>query len=357
MSDEVMEKHLPLEGTHTAAGARMMPLAGWLVPAHYGDPEAEYHAIAAGRAVLDFSFLTKVVVRGNDRLDYLNRRLSQRVIELAPGEALRANQLNGEGRMEADMMVLGWSEGETLLLAPPAVGGPYLAQLGNKFVFTEDCTFTDVTAAWASFVVGPAVLAGLGVAPGAPGRLAPAKVAEVEVTIAPCPFVDGGVLSVLLVRAAAAAAVWAALLDASAVRAGFMPYDSWRVERGLAWWGIDLNNRSIPLDADLRDAIHPNKGCYPGQETIARITNLGHPARKLMGIIWDGGDAPPAGQPVMRDGAEAGTLSSSTYSPRLGRAVGLAMMKWKDREPGTVVTSADGLRGVVVALPLDGKSA
>ncbi|MCC5877348.1 MAG: hypothetical protein JJU11_14085, partial [Candidatus Sumerlaeia bacterium] len=100
-------------------------------------------------------------------------------------------------------------------------------------------------------------------------------------------------------------------------------------------------------------AIHTNKGCYPGQETIAKILNLGHPARKLTGIKWQGEDPPAPGSPLHVAGKEGGHLSSSTWSPRLGHPIGLAMMKWPHRNPGTEVTTAEGLKGTVTALPFD----
>src|SRR5690606_36375526 len=67
---------------------------------------------------------------------------------------------------------------------------------------------------------------------------------------------------------------------------GFMPFDSIRIESGTPWWGIDLDARTIPLDAHLTNALSYTKGCYPGQETIAKITNLGHPARHLVGVVF-----------------------------------------------------------------------
>lgn len=155
----------------------------------------------------------------------------------------------------------------------------------------------------------------------------------------------------VLVPAERAADAWAQLAKA-ATPIGFLAFDTLRVEAGEPWFGIDTDERTIPLEAGLERAIHFNKGCYPGQETIARITNLGHPARQMLGVRWNSEDPPPAG-PIFVGEAEAGRLTSSTYSPRLAAAIGLAMMKWAHRAPGTSVHTADGTAGTLVALPFN----
>jgi folate-binding protein YgfZ len=352
-------KSLPLENLHRADGARLMPVCGWLLPSMFSDPEAEYRAARESVALFDASFLTKVTASGADHLEYLNRRLSQRVIEMAVGEGLHATQLNAEGRMEAELELFRTGEAESLLVAPPAVGGEYLQLLADKYVFSEDAKFADATSAWAAFgIVGPraeALLEQSGVSPLDPNR---------AIVSIPLPGGGAGYLLrtrflnhgyALLLPVAAAEAIWRKLQEvvekSGGRRLGFLAFDTIRVEAGIPWWGIDLNERSIPLEADLMSAVHTNKGCYPGQETIAKILNLGHPARKLVGIVWDREDPPAADSALLVDGKEAGRLSSSTYSPVLQKAIGLAMVRWPHRNVGTEMTEAGGSRGTVVSLP------
>lgn len=353
-------RELPLSPLHQQEGAPTMGLNGWMIPAHHGDPEGEYRAATEAAALLDASFLTVVRATGADHSEYLNRRLSQRVIEMAPGQGLRANLLSGEGRMEADLEIFRLPSGESLLLAPPAVTGEYLQALADKYVFSEDATFTDETAEWAAFALaGPSagrILKDLGIAlPTGAARIAPARLGESEGWVLVTEFLFGS--PVVLVPVAGAEEAWKALLGAvrqeKGSPLGFLPFDTLRVERGAPWWGIDLTDRSIPLEADLMSAIHTNKGCYPGQETIAKILNLGHPARKLVGVLWESEDPPPAGTPVQAEGRDAGTLTSSTFSPRLGRAIGLAMVRWPHRNEGTTLTTSGGLTGTVRTLPFE----
>ncbi|MCC6547235.1 aminomethyl transferase family protein [Candidatus Sumerlaeota bacterium] len=345
---EQSEKNLPLADQHLSAGARMMKVAGWSLPAHFGDPEAEYWAARKQVALFDASFLTKVFASGADHLEYLNRRLSQRVIEMREGEVLHAAQLNAEGRMEAEMEILHRAS-DSLMIAPPAVTGDYLVQLADKYVFSEDAKFIDGTSDLVAFgLIGPQAKALCEKMMQSRNDL-PIR----EFFSFSSRFVAGGDL--LFATAAEAARIHEALKqlvsDAGGREIGFLPFDTLRIESAIPWWGIDVTQRSIPLDADMRSAIHFNKGCYPGQETIAKITNLGHPARKMVGVVWETGEPPLAGSPLTANGVEAGTLTSSTYSPALGMAIGLATVKWPYRAEGTAVATSQDVAGKVASLP------
>lgn len=351
------EKKLAISQEVKDDTARWMPVCGWSVPAHFWDPEAEYRAARESVALMPADFMTVVSGEGKDHVEYLNRRLSQRVIGMQVGDVLRANQLAGDGRMEADLEVLLTGEQSTLLLAPPAVPGAALAALMDKYVFSEDARFADVSDQWKALALfGPgagAVCRHLGLLEPPAGRLETGTFGGHPCITTQSEFLPGAI--VVLVHGQAITQAWVqALVEvtrAGGRALGFLPFDTLRVEAGAAWFGIDLNERSIPLEADLMSAIHTNKGCYPGQETIAKIMNLGHPARKLVGIAWESED-PPAGGSVLRAAdKEAGTLTSSTFSPVLGRAIGLAMVKWPFRTEGTIIDGDGGLRGRVVKLP------
>lgn len=347
-------RHLPLAARHRSEGAGMMPLCGWEVPASFGDPEGEYVSAREKVALLDASFLTVVGAEGKDHLEYLNRRLSQYVIALQPGEGRHAAQLNADGRMEAELELFRANEALSWLVAPPAVSGPYLQALAEKYVFSEDARFTDQSGGWNCFaLLGPLATSIVGA-----GRVEGTTVRAVEIEGVGCHvlrshFLPGAIVVAVPARNAAGAYEYlhALVRAARGGSMGFLAFDTIRVEAGVPWWGIDLTDRSIPLEADLMTAIHTNKGCYPGQETIAKIINLGHPARKLVGVVWNGEDPPSADAPLLVDGKEVGRLSSSTYTPVLQKAIGLATVKWQYRDAGTVVYSSDGLEGRLTTLP------
>lgn len=351
---ETAVKELPLGSQYASEGIEMLPICGWHLPAHFGDPELEYEAGRSGAALFNAGFLSIVRATGKDHIEYLNRRLSQRVIESTPGQGFRANQLGGDGRMEADLELFRTAENESLLIAPPAITGAYLAAVADKYVFTEDAQFVDETEQWCAFaLVGPGagkILQGLGLSlPPDNLQLSTGKLAGADVVLIKSTLFFGSWL--ILGPAEKAAEFEKTLHHVAPQRMGFLAFDTLRVETGTPWFGIDLSERSIPLEADLMIAIHTNKGCYPGQETIAKILNLGHPARKLVGVVWEADDPLPANSTITVDGKEAGILSSSTFSPRFGKAIGLAMMKWNHRTAGTEVTGEGDISGHIVELP------
>ena len=337
-----------------AGAVQFLGLSGWRIPAHFGDPEAEYRAASEGVALFDAGFLTFVSATGKDQIDYLNRRLSQRILDLEAGTVLRANQLGGDGRMLADLEVLRPNpEGEGLLLiGPPATSGEGLAALCERYVFSEDCQFADAGGLWSALaLLGPkadGALRALGGPVPAPGEVLawPAEDGGARFVLRST-FLPQGVL---VVGSPGSVASLYAAFGVSIPSLGWLAFDTVRIEQGIAWWGIDLTVKSIPLEADLNIAVHPNKGCYPGQETIAKIVNLGHPARKLVGVIWDTEDPPAPGVEITSGGVAAGVLTSSTWSPRQSKAIGLAMVRWNYRAVGTGL-EIGLIRGKVATLP------
>ena len=122
-----------------------------------------------------------------------------------------------------------------------------------------------------------------------------------------------------------------------------------RVEAGIPCYGVDLDDQNLPQEVN-RDtqAISFTKGCYLGQETVARIDALGHVNRLLTGLALPPGPLPRAGMVIEQDGREAARVTSSSYSPRLGRPLAMAYVRREASTPGTVLEGAE-----VVSLPLD----
>ncbi|MDP7205983.1 MAG: glycine cleavage T C-terminal barrel domain-containing protein, partial [Pirellulaceae bacterium] len=122
-----------------------------------------------------------------------------------------------------------------------------------------------------------------------------------------------------------------------------------RVEAGIPRYGVDLDDQNLPQEVN-RDtqAISFTKGCYLGQETVARIDALGHVNRLLTGLTLPPGPLPTAGMVIKRDGTETAHVTSSIYSPRLEQPLALAYVRREASSPGTVLDGAE-----VVSLPLD----
>jgi hypothetical protein len=134
---------------------------------------------------------------------------------------------------------------------------------------------------------------------------------------------------------------------------GWNALETLRIESGTPLLGVDFDERNLPQEVG-RDAqaISFTKGCYLGQETVARIDALGHVNQRIAGVRF-GGDAPPfAGTELTRGGAAVGRVTSAAWSPRLAAPLALAMVRREHGAPGTALESALG-PCEVVALPLD----
>jgi folate-binding protein YgfZ len=157
------------------------------------------------------------------------------------------------------------------------------------------------------------------------------------------------------VPVAVAAGLWGALVDAGARPAGLEALDVRRIEAGVPWSGTEITGEYFPIEAGLEVGwISYTKGCYLGQETIARVHHLGHVNRRLRGLLVEGEAAPQRGAALHSGGKRCGVVTSAARSPQLGRPVGLAYVHRDFAEPGTVLElGEDGTRHAEVrALPL-----
>ena len=139
---------------------------------------------------------------------------------------------------------------------------------------------------------------------------------------------------------------WNLLLQAGE-SAGLQPagLEAWnvhRMEAGIAWYGIDMDEARIPLEVGLEEAISYSKGCYVGQEVVARATYRGQVNRKLMGLLLSSGRPAHGGDKIYRDGQEVGWVTGGAYSPRLQRAIAVAYVRKESWEPGTTVGVESG---------------
>ena len=345
----------PLHEQHQARRAAFTALFGWSLPGHFGDPAAEYRAARGRVAVVDLSFLTMVRAEGADSAGYLNRRLSQLVLNMHDGDGCRAALLGATGKMEADIEVYA-REDSHLLLAPPFEGDQLAPRL-ERFVFSEDCRFHDETLGHAKFaLIGPGfadLLKALGVEPlDASVRSAPRTMAgQRGLRLMHSDYVPEGLL--LTAPAPTAGNIWDELLLAAGRiggrAAGWTAFNARRIEAGVPWFGIDIDHETIPLEARLTQALHYNKGCYPGQETIAKITHLGHPARRLVPVRLDGPGIPELPVELLAGGgAPAGRLTSAAWSPARKHIGGMATVKWALQAAGTELRLKDSKRRATV---------
>jgi folate-binding protein YgfZ len=315
---------------------------GGAVPAHYGDPLREQRALAEGAGLVDRSDRDVLAIPGPDRLSWLHSITSQHLDRLADGTGTEALVLSPNGHVEHHL-VLAELGGTVWADVEPGTGAALLAWL-QRMVFMLRVEPALVTDAWALLsLVGPggdAVLSAAGLpVPGA-GEVHPLP-AGGWVRRVP-PVGDGTAAAVdLLVPRAELADRAAALRAAGATPAGFDALEALRVEARRPRAGVDTDHRTIPNELDwLRTAVHLDKGCYRGQETVARVHNLGRPPRRLVLLHLDGlsEELPAPGAPVLAGSREVGRAGTVVRHHELG-VVALALVK-QSVQPGTALTVA-----------------
>lgn len=300
------------------------------VPAHHGDPFAEQRAMARSAAVVDRSHRAVIAVPGPDRLAWLHLLLTQHVAELSEGAATESLVLDAQGRVLHHMGVA-HVDGTVLLDFEAGELSELLAYL-TKMVFWSKVEPRDATSELAVLtVVGPTtpdVLAAAGAPVPDRGRAlvlsGSGGVGFVRRTGRP-----GSDAADVVVPRAERAAWFDRLVAAGARAAGTLAYEALRVEAVTPRMGLDTDARTIPHETSwLGTAVHLAKGCYRGQETVARVANLGRPPRRTVLLHLDAGDEelPAAGAAVTAGGRTVGRVGTVVQHHELG-AVALALVK------------------------------
>jgi folate-binding protein YgfZ len=283
------------------------------VAAHYGNPHAEQRALAQGRGFVDLSHRGVVRVSGKDRLGWLHSLLSQHLSALEPGVATEALLLDPQGRIEHALAIV--DDGEaTWAHVEPGGSGP-LVDFLNRMRFLMDVDPQDVTADYAIVYEAGADGADPGGSDLDPGVL----------VRRPAPFADAAPGRELFLPRARLAEYAASHADP----AGVWAYEALRIASHRPRAGAETDARTIPHELGwIGSAVHLDKGCYRGQETVARVENLGHPPRRLVFLHLDGTQEhlPAHGDPVEHDGRQVGAVTSSARHYELG-LIALALVK------------------------------
>jgi folate-binding protein YgfZ len=340
---------------HLAAhGARHAEDRGILLPRDFGDPAAEYAALRSGVALLDLGFRTVVRASGSDRVSFLQGMLTNDVAGLAPGRGCPALLLTIQGRVTADLRVAAVDDA-LLLELDVRVCDEAVAAL-EKLIIADDVELqADEPPTTLLALEGPGAAGVLGAlaADLPPYGHARLDVGGVPVRVQRASEVRGPGY-VVHVAAARAPELWEALARQGARPCGMAALEGRRVEVGVPRIGLDMDASTLALEVPVEDAISMTKGCYLGQEVIARGTARGHVNRRLVGLRLEG-PRPLAGTPLLRDGKEVGRLTTIAATFGAGGLGALGFARREVWEPGTqlAVAGADpGTRARVAAFPL-----
>jgi aminomethyltransferase len=349
---------LSLHFLHEQSGARFLAVGSREAVADYGDPEAEYRAAREAVALHDASYRETLRITGEDRASFLHGMVTQDVKGLAPGTAAYTAMVTAKGAMVADARLLK-READLLLDLEPGTGAK-VKEFLEKYLISEDAELHEVTAEWALLrLLGPRTAEVLSAVLGAAFEPL-ASNATRQGTLAGAPVVLVGHPSFekhqvdLLVPRGSLEAVWKALVQAGGARGlkplGFQALELLRVEAGVPRYGQDMVDTTIPLEANLTHAISYNKGCYIGQEVIARATFRGHMNRKLAGLLLGEGEVAP-GAELRKGEKKVGWVTSVVRSPAQGQRVALGYVHRDHLDPGTELTLAEGRTVKVAPLP------
>ena len=315
---------------------------------------ADYQALTAGCGFAELP-RTVIEVRGNDRVHFLHSFCTNDVKRLAPGQGCEAFVTNHQGKTVGHGFI--FCEAERLVIGTVAGQAAALIAHFDRFVISEDVTFHDLSESVQIFLVaGGASAAALQALtrsepPAEMLSFNHPSIADCGCTLFRVPytgadsfFIRASIGDAATVRAALEAA-GARLCQADAVEAK-------RIEAGFPYFGRDITDENLPQEVGRNQpAISFTKGCYLGQETVARIDALGHVNRLLVGVRVQADEVPAPATRLSADDKEVGHVTSACYSPTLQTPLALGYVRRPRAKPGSNLESNQG-PAEVIALPV-----
>jgi folate-binding protein YgfZ len=351
-------RHSTLEAAHLRAGAVVREQDGCVVPSNFGDASAEYDVVRDGASagLFDLSSRGRVEVSGGEAVQFLNGMVTNDVARLEDGAWMHAAFPNPQGRLVASARI--FRRGGAFLFDTEAATYRTLLKTLERFTLAGDFRVRDLTTETALLSVQGArasdfikTVLGESAASATRGRVYSFKFESGEVTLARVTHTSEDGFD-LFAGADDAEALWNAIVAAGARPVGFDALEVLRVEAGVPRYGVDASDSNVVLEVvDESEAVSYTKGCYAGQEIIARIHWRGHVAKRLAGLVFDRDAAPPADSRIKScaEDREVGRISSTVFSPRLRRQVALGVVRYDHLAPGTEVKISDGDSDVCAA--------
>jgi tRNA-modifying protein YgfZ len=287
----------------------------------------------------------QLVASGADAIDYLQGQLTNDVEALEPGGGSYSALLDRKGRMQGDMRVLVVAPDEVWIDTEPEAAPAILRHL-QMYKVGREVEIDDVSDERAIVsLIGPGAENALGIGPVGPEH----SHREFEAGVgAPCRALATDLGVDVLCPAAAVEALAERLASAGAPPITEAAAEIVRVESGRPRFGREMTTETIPQEAGINErAVSFTKGCYIGQETVARLHYKGKPNRHLRGLRLEA--AVDAGAPIVLDERELGRVGTAALSPALG-PIALAIVR-REAQPGARVTVGDGVTAEVVDLP------
>ena len=340
--------HGPDHGSHV----RYEPFNGWLVPWRFSSFSEEYGALRRSAGLIDYSTQALIEVAGADRLEWLQRLLTNDVKRLTPGAGCRAALLTSTAKVIADLLVL--ADRQAIWLLCDAHRAAALARALQSYLFSEEVRLINHERSVCVLALeGPKALESLpalfGAATALPRRHDHCVVSSQGLDVRLINYSLTGSSGILCwCDAVHAPSVWKRLRASGRslglIVVGWEALNTARIEAGLPWSGLDLNESNLLPETGLETLlVSETKGCYVGQEIVARMTTYGSANKKLMGLRIQGKETPRPGDPLYRGDEAVGHVTSACFSPLLEQPIALGYVK---RGAYDVGTSLEAVRGV-----------
>jgi folate-binding protein YgfZ len=351
LSSDVGVSPLPLEAWHLARGARLVERGGCRVPVDYGDPAAEERAVRDGCGLVDRSAIARLELLGADRGRFLHGLLTVDVRTLEAGRGIYGFATGPKGQVLADVVV--HALGDRLWLELPPGREDELRRHLERYVVADRVEVHPLDEMLPLALLGPGCEAALARAgspvPSSPWGNLRATLFGTDVQLSRHDRLGAPAVTVW-VPAAVAAETADNLVDAlGATPVGDDAAESARIAAGIGRFGVDFGAENLPQEAEAPGAIDFGKGCYLGQEVVARLHYRGQAPRLLRSLALPVDGPPAVGREVRLDGRAAGTITSVARASSGDRRLALAMLQRRATEPGTRVELDDGTPAIVSA--------
>lgn len=366
IAEKIQARRSPLHEVFEKLELNFIVVDGLLTPTDFGDTLREYRAVReAGAGLLDLSARARFRVTGTEAILFLNGLITNDMKVLAENEWMPALFPNVQGRLIASVRVLRLPDTTAekdgvpvFLLDTEAATHDQVFQTISRFTLAGDFKVEDLTELTTCISIQGKAAKSIvqrtsGIAsPLEANQLRRIKWNDSELILVHCTHTSEDGYDIF-VDASAAADLWDRLLLEGAQPTGSNTFEVLRIEAGIPRFGVDMNDEMVVSETNLDDAISFTKGCYIGQEIVARIKYRGHVAKKITGVVFD--SSAEAGEKLSAaDGKEVGVITSVTFSPTLGKWSALAVVRYQYLSPGTEVSIERGpenVRGVVTELP------
>ncbi len=335
------------------------------IPASYGDTTAEYAAVREhGAGVIDLSSRGRLAIGGLEAVAFLNGLITNDMKTLTEDTWMPAAFPNVQGRLIANVRVTRLKDIQTdknvcpsYLIDTEAATHERVLTTLQRFTLAGDFRVTDISNQTKHFTLqgnkaNDVIQAVLGndVTALAANDARKINWSETDVTVLRATHTGADGFD-LIVDASVASELWRLLVNAGATPVGSDAFEVLRIEAGIPRYAMDMDETNVVTETNLDDAVSYTKGCYIGQEIIARIKYRGHVAKKLIGISFSENVKIASGDTIKSaDEKDVGRITSATYSPHLKRTIALGYLKYDYIAPGTGVRINESA-GRVTELP------